>query len=854
GKSTLLDFIRFTLFGYPRLIEKRRPPLRGGDHGGRILTTLSSSRDVTFGRSGSNDRMTFSDTGHLPVNEADWYRSLGQATRELYHNVYAFSLDELVGLENLTASGVEDKIFSVGMGLGNISLGETEKAIRTNNEAIYKSRGSVNQVAKILQDMKEVHSTIAKIQGNLPRYKILMEEIEALKSEAVQGEQELEKRRIEKTRLENFLKCYDSFVACSRADEKIQSIPKVPDCPPGGMEKLIRLETKERELNEQAHALEKGAHGETGTIDLEKKLEGITYNKNLLAQNGKTDFLEKNLERYKASKSDLVEEEQQIKAYEEQIKKGINRISGQWSEEKVLSFTDSMVHLDRLVQMKASLVKMEEDRRTREARESVITTPSATFDIQKLAIILSTIFIIISAPAFYAGNHVLGIALVLIAAVLFFGKRFLLIHEKEPAGSPGEKTRENEREEELLHTCKIYLEKTLSLPGDLSIDTALEIVKSLEPLQEMISKRDRLVEKQQEIRMPFIREFEETVSAVQPLVPGITEKEVTRVAESLIKASREAQVISQQVVRVKEELDRKLKSLSHTRENIKLVQEELKDLLQSVNAEDTTAFRKLYEESNALKALKQERENAIQTIEKIAGIGMAEEVSEYLLSREKGAMESEYRQLTINIEELEKDSREKNGLLGEKRNELKSIESTSELSGELTVLETLRQQLKDAYKDWLAGNLALNLLAEVKGRYEEEKQPEVIRHSGSYFKKATSDKYSEIRVSMDDRSVTILDAHHIPKKIEQLSRGTKELLLISLRLGFIEAYEKQMEPLPVIADEVLVNFDPSRARQTAAILHEFARDRQLLMFTCHPGTKDLFEGKEVNVVKLNSGE
>ena len=37
-------------------------------------------------------------------------------------------------------------------------------------------------------------------------------------------------------------------------------------------------------------------------------------------------------------------------------------------------------------------------------------------------------------------------------------------------------------------------------------------------------------------------------------------------------------------------------------------------------------------------------------------------------------------------------------------------------------------------------------------------------------------------------------------------------------------------------DDVLVNFDPARARAMAAALADFARSNQVLLFTCHPET------------------
>jgi len=115
GKSTLLMVLRFTLFGYPSRTDQRMSPLNGGKHGGRIKALLASGKEVTFerfaGSKGGDINLIYD--GNPSQNQSQWSQLLGNATAELYNNVYAFSLDELVNLDSLSSSGVEDKIFSV---------------------------------------------------------------------------------------------------------------------------------------------------------------------------------------------------------------------------------------------------------------------------------------------------------------------------------------------------------------------------------------------------------------------------------------------------------------------------------------------------------------------------------------------------------------------------------------------------------------------------------------------------------------------------------------------------------------------------------------------------------------------
>jgi len=63
-----------------------------------------------------------------------------------------------------------------------------------------------------------------------------------------------------------------------------------------------------------------------------------------------------------------------------------------------------------------------------------------------------------------------------------------------------------------------------------------------------------------------------------------------------------------------------------------------------------------------------------------------------------------------------------------------------------------------------------------------------------------------------------------------------EQIYLCLRLGFIEDYSSNAEPLPVIMDDVFANFDPNHARRAAETLTAFAREHQVLYLTCHPET------------------
>jgi uncharacterized protein YhaN len=66
-----------------------------------------------------------------------------------------------------------------------------------------------------------------------------------------------------------------------------------------------------------------------------------------------------------------------------------------------------------------------------------------------------------------------------------------------------------------------------------------------------------------------------------------------------------------------------------------------------------------------------------------------------------------------------------------------------------------------------------------------------------------------------------------------MSTGTREQLYLAVRLAYVRHYCDAAEPLPLVLDDVLVNFDAARARATLRVLADFAATSQVLILTCH---------------------
>ncbi|MFV0347923.1 MAG: AAA family ATPase [Halodesulfovibrio sp.] len=202
-------------------------------------------------------------------------------------------------------------------------------------------------------------------------------------------------------------------------------------------------------------------------------------------------------------------------------------------------------------------------------------------------------------------------------------------------------------------------------------------------------------------------------------------------------------------------------------------------------------------------------------------------------------------ELTARLQTLESaltdDRKQENELrqqISDSNTALKNL-ATAEQMSELRSREAaIREDLHQLSRQWARHAMARQLVLSAKRTFEQQRQPAVIRHASGFFRTITGGAYSGLHTSLEDDSIRALLPGGESRLPDQLSRGTREQLFLALRLGFILSHSAGAEALPVIMDDILVNFDPGRAMLTAQALAELAEHNQILFFTCHPQTAD----------------
>jgi len=178
--------------------------------------------------------------------------------------------------------------------------------------------------------------------------------------------------------------------------------------------------------------------------------------------------------------------------------------------------------------------------------------------------------------------------------------------------------------------------------------------------------------------------------------------------------------------------------------------------------------------------------------------------------------------------------------VGELRQQIKSVETNERASRLRTEIRSLQEDVTVYGSQWSVLAIARALLRQTQQQYEKERRPKVIEEAETFFGTITGGRYG-ILAPLGEARLDLCTANGERKRLEELSRGTAEQLYLSLRFGYIRELARQGASPPVIMDDVLVNFDPKRAKGAAAGLAQLAESHQVFLFTCHPETVSLIQ-------------
>ena len=303
----------------------------------------------------------------------------------------------------------------------------------------------------------------------------------------------------------------------------------------------------------------------------------------------------------------------------------------------------------------------------------------------------------------------------------------------------------------------------------------------------------------------------------------------------------------QQSLRKKErELNRELQNVGRT---IQQLQRRRTSQITMAGAADDDDLSRLNQRRRKYLQLINQRNTLQSQIDTALGNGAREKVLQRQLnSRQAQHLPDRLQRVQSDLEQAAARLKELQYRNGEITEQIRSLASDQSLGRAHLQLGLIQHQTDEGIHKWKVVDAFGSLLASVYKKYEKDRQPDTLKEASRYLSRMTNGRYQRIWTPLAEDVLIVEDHDGRQLPIEVLSRGTREQLFLSLRLALVAGYARRGVQMPVILDDVLVNFDSERTQSAAKVIADFARSgHQVLVFTCHQHIKDIFANLQVDV-------
>jgi uncharacterized protein YhaN len=720
GKSTLMGFIRAMLFGFEkRGSVKRYEPVKGGSHGGSLDLLIGDTRlrlERTPGRHARGSVAVY--TGDAAGDETALERLLGGTTKTLYHNVFAFGLEELEHFHTLQESEIATHISGAGLGIGASRWAAVQKDLEDRQSALFLPRGQNSTINVAFKELEAVRDDLDRTEHQPQDYLAAHGARTRLTTE-LSG---LEEAVTEVSRkIEHYAKRVKNRPLVERRNKlesRIRELPPVEVFPDGGIERLELLVKQRRSL-----------------IDERTKNEKET-----------------DARRFRRMQMHVDREECSRRA---QVIDSLRTLAPRVEAARRV-YDAGLERRDAVAQ----------EKRTLTAALAGVVPPSW------LAFVLFISLIWIAVAGLIVAGHpylAAGVGTVSVVAMFWYRGRLQRVATLE----------------QQLKACAVRLD---SCEGELR--------KTENEARDIESEIRKLTGKNE-----------------------ITQTDIDhRVAEL------------DQLLKVNDDIRSLEEAAVHSESDLSRIDQQLKEVQTSILGLLSEAGAQTEEEFIQRAEVFKQRQQLLKELEKIP----LETIEPAMLFDMRVDEEAAFQAAQAELADLEERLVQARHETGRVEERIAMMEHSEERSRALSRQETILARIDEAAEQWAVITLCRALLDETRKLYETERQPEVLRQASAFFRIMTEGRYVRVIAPLDGGDIQVERADGVRLAPQSLSRGTAEQLYLAMRLALVREYANHVDPLPVVFDDIFVNFDPDRSRNTFKALSELCTTHQVLLFTCHP--------------------
>ena len=374
----------------------------------------------------------------------------------------------------------------------------------------------------------------------------------------------------------------------------------------------------------------------------------------------------------------------------------------------------------------------------------------------------------------------------------------------------------------------------------------------------VIDKLDSLFEDLDEVKRNSVRikaidknrhEFAQNVATLaEKVAPDLVEKSdaeaILLLRQRLTQADKEADLLAT----LKKQIDELRKDKEKNDETIDKARTFLASLCREAGCTDHQGLPAIEQRWLANQRLEEEISRLkSDVLDDGGGLSLAQ-ISTEVAGLDADQLEARIKALDDALKELNRQKDEKARELGATEEQKRRMDGNDRAARAAEQAALIGAEVGRAVHRYLRVKLAGALLRRRIEEHRRRSQSPILVRANAFFKRISLGGFTELDVDFEgDQQILVgVRANGNKVRLEEMSDGTRDQLYLALRLAYLdhELDESNREPMPLVLDDILMNFDDERSRATLQILAELSGKTQVIYFTHHRHLVELTKGVE----------
>lgn len=319
------------------------------------------------------------------------------------------------------------------------------------------------------------------------------------------------------------------------------------------------------------------------------------------------------------------------------------------------------------------------------------------------------------------------------------------------------------------------------------------------------------------------------------LLPEQQDSAADRVSQALNEQLQEARERHQRRLHLQQQQNEWEQSAESLRERLAKAERSRQSLLSEAQAESAEQLPEIEEKARRRDELRAALDKLEASLSQWSAGTPLEEFSREVMAVDADLLPGLLAQKIDEVNELEARHGELREERGQKSQQLKHL-TDDQLGASVSAAETeeAAAEVREKTERFMLLTLAHHLLNRQLEEYRRTHQGPILESAQASFEKLTQGFYPCLETGYDAKDNPVLLACERSGRkvaVDGLSDGTRDQLFLALRLATIEQQVLHHEPVPFVADDLLVHFDTERARAALQLLAQFSKKTQVLLFT-----------------------